>query len=159
MAVRRLGQSVADLLCRRHAVMQARSSICIAQQRGMAGSSKQKDVNGIPVEVGWSLPSPVIAKHTSALQPSGSLSLWLSLFSKRICILHFWGIVQGLPGVNASSASGAHSFRPQIPRRGDKGLAWRQMAPNAATSWVSSGHLQTLRHHTEPGYHNEAHFC
>ena len=65
MAVRRLGQSVADLLCRRYAGTQARFSICNAQQRGMAGSPKQQDVNGIPVEVSMSLPSLVVATHTT----------------------------------------------------------------------------------------------
>lgn len=64
MAVRRLGQSVADLLCQRNAGTQARASICIAQQRGMAGSPKQQDVNGIPVEVSMSLPSLVVATPT-----------------------------------------------------------------------------------------------
>lgn len=67
MAVRKLGQSVADLLCRRNAGMQATSSISFAQQRGMAGSPKQQDVNGIPVEVSMSLPSLVVTRHTTAL--------------------------------------------------------------------------------------------
>lgn len=49
MAVRRLGQPVVDLLCRRSASRQA--SIGFAQQRAMASSPKQQDVNGIPVEV------------------------------------------------------------------------------------------------------------
>lgn len=61
MAVRRLGQSVAELVCRRNVGMQARSSVCSAQQRGMASSPKQQDVNGIPVEVSMSLPSLVLA--------------------------------------------------------------------------------------------------
>ena len=59
MAVRKLGQSLADVLCRRNTGMQARNSICIVPQRGMAGSPKQQDVNGIPVEVSMSLPSLV----------------------------------------------------------------------------------------------------
>ena len=57
------------------------------------------------------------------------------------------------------SISGAYSLRPQIPGGSDKRVARRQMAANAATSWVSSGHLQTLGHYPEPGYHQEAHFC
>ncbi|KAL3136977.1 hypothetical protein ABBQ32_006575 [Trebouxia sp. C0010 RCD-2024] len=51
MAVRRLGQPVWDVLCRSNASVPTRISMCFAQQRGMASSPKQQDVNGIPVEV------------------------------------------------------------------------------------------------------------
>lgn len=74
MAVRKLGQSLADVLCRRNAGIQARASICIAQQRGMAASPKQQDVNGIPVEVSMSLPVIVITTHTIGQERARTMS-------------------------------------------------------------------------------------
>ena len=50
MAVRRLGQSVTDLLRQRSTIPPV-IRLCNAQQRGFADSPEQKDVNGIPVEV------------------------------------------------------------------------------------------------------------
>ena len=50
MAVRRLGQSVTDLLRQRSTIPPV-IRFCNAQQRGFADSPEQKDVNGIPVEV------------------------------------------------------------------------------------------------------------
>ncbi len=50
MAVRRLGQSVTDLL-RQRSIAPPVIRLCNAQQRGFADSPEQKDVNGIPVEV------------------------------------------------------------------------------------------------------------
>lgn len=51
MAVRRLGQSVTDLLRQRNAVSRAATSICSMQQRNFADQPEQKELNGIPVEV------------------------------------------------------------------------------------------------------------
>lgn len=51
MAVRRLGQSLSDLLRHRAAVSQAGISVCNAQQRNFANQPKQQDIDGIPVEV------------------------------------------------------------------------------------------------------------
>ncbi len=50
MAVRRLGQSVTDLL-RQGSTLPPVIRLCNAHQRGFADSPEQKDVNGIPVEV------------------------------------------------------------------------------------------------------------
>ncbi len=50
MAVRRLGQSVTDLLRQRSTIPPV-VRLCNAQQRGFADSPEQKDVNGIPVQV------------------------------------------------------------------------------------------------------------
>ena len=51
MAVRRLGQSLSDLLRHRAAVSQAGISVGNAQQRNFANQPKQQDIDGIPVEV------------------------------------------------------------------------------------------------------------
>lgn len=159
MAVRRLGQSVTDLL-RQCTTIPPVIRLCNVQQRGFADAPEQTDVNGIPVEV-----CTYTVAHLHGWQCGHAHSDIISI--PKLLHREYAVVAPSLPSqcvacrsLETCVTAGAHSnWRTQISCCCDQRFAWRQMASDVAEVRLSSGHLQALRYNSEPRHYKNFDGC